>query len=81
MGVNYVMLKNKLVLSISVNDLLGTYYNRNHVVYENFVFDKRNDYDNRCLNIKLTYRFGNHKVKRSNVDIDSNNNRLPSAKR
>lgn len=81
MGVNYVMLKNKLVLSISVNDLLGTYYNRNHVVYENFVFDNRNDYDNRCLNIKLTYRFGNHKVKRSNVDIDSNNNRLPSANR
>ena len=81
MGVNYVMLKNKLVLSISVNDLLGTYYNRNHVAYENFVFDNRNDYDNRCLNIKLTYRFGNHKVKRSNVDIDSNNNRLPSAKR
>lgn len=80
-GVNCMLMKNKLVLSASINDLFGTYYNRNHVVYENFVFNNRNDYDNQYLNIKLTYKFGNHKIKRSNVNINSSDNRLPSAKR
>lgn len=80
-GINCELMKNKLILNANANDLLGTYYNRNHVVYENFVFNNQNDYDNRCLNIKLTFRFGNHKVKRSDVNINSRNNRLPSARR
>lgn len=77
-GFNWVLMKNKLILDVNVNDLFGTYYNRNHVVYENCVFNNRNDYDNRCLNIKLTYKFGNHKVKHNNVDINISNNRLPN---
>lgn len=80
-GVNCALVNNKLNLNVNVNDLFGTYLNRNHVVYENFVFNNRNDYDNRCLYIKLTYKFGNHKVKRSDVNINSSNNRIPSAKR
>lgn len=80
-GINCELVKNRLLLNSNVNDLLGTYYNRNRVVYTDFVFNNRNDYDNRCLTIKLTYRFGNHKVKRSDVNINSSNNRLPSAKR
>ena len=80
-GINCMLLKNKLILNANINDLFGTYFNRNHVVYENFVFNNRNDYDNRSFQIKLTYKFGNHKVKRSNVDINSSNNRIPSAKR
>ncbi len=78
LGANWALMKNKLVLNVNVHDLFGTYFNRNHVIYENFVYNNRNDYDNRSLNIKLTYRFGNHKVKRSNVDINSSNNRLPN---
>lgn len=81
MGVNCILVKQKLILNASINDLFGTYYNRNQVVYDNFVFNNRNDYDNRCLNVKLTYKFGNHKVKRSHVDINSVNNRLSSPKR
>lgn len=80
-GVNCALMKNKLILNASVNDLFGTYYNRNHVVYDNFRFNNRNDYDNQCLSVRLTYKFGNHKVKRSNVSINSGDNRLPSAKR
>lgn len=80
-GITWVLMKNKLILNANVNDLFGTYYNRNHVVYENFVFNNRNDYDNQCFNVKLTYKFGNHKVKRSDVNVNSGNNRIPSAKR
>lgn len=80
-GVNCSLVKNKLMLNVNVNDLFGTFYNRNHVTYASFMFNNRNDYDNRCFNIKLTYSFGNNKVKRSNVNINSNNNRLPSAKK
>jgi len=80
-GVNWALMKNKIILNASINDLFGTLYNRNHMVYENYVFNNRNDYDNRNFHIKLTYRFGNHKVKRSDVDINSINNRIPSAKR
>lgn len=80
-GVNCALVKNKLILNANVTDLFGTYYNRNHVVYDNFVFNNRNDYDNRSLNIKLIYKFGNHKVKRSDVNINSSNYRLPSAKK
>lgn len=79
-GINCMLLKNKLILNANINDLFGTYFNRNHVVYENFVFNNRNDYDNRSFQVKLTYKFGNHKVKRSNVDINSSNNRIPTAK-
>lgn len=80
-GVNCALMKNKLILNASINDLFGTLYNRNYVVYKDFVFNNRNDYDNRNFHIKLTYRFGNHKVKRSDVDINSSNNRIPSARR
>lgn len=80
LGVNCNLMKNKLILNVSINDLLGTYFNRNHVVYEGFMFNNRIDNENRNLKVKLTYKFGNHKVKRSNVDVNSSNNRLPSGK-
>lgn len=81
MGINCILANKKLILNASINDLFGTYYNRNRVVYDSFAFNNRNDYDNRCLNVKLTYKFGNHKVKRSNVGINSVNNRLSSPQR
>lgn len=79
LGISWSLIKNKLILNASINDLFGTYYNRNHVVYEDFVFNNRNNYDNRCLNVKITYKFGNNKVKRGDVNINNSNNRIPSA--
>lgn len=57
-------------------EILVSDYSNNTVVR---VLTDENDYDDRYLNVKLTYRFGNHLARRSNVDINSNNS-LPSAK-
>ncbi len=81
LGANWMIVPDKLTLTANVNDLLGKQYNRNRIVYADFVFYNRNDYDNRSLNIKLTYKFGNKRVKRSYVDINTSDGRLPSAER
>ncbi|MCD8288289.1 MAG: outer membrane beta-barrel family protein, partial [Prevotella sp.] len=81
LGANWMIVPDKLTLTANVNDLLGKQYNRNRIVYAGFVFHNRNDYDNRSLNIKLTYKFGNKRVKRSYVDINTSDGRLPGAER
>lgn len=80
-GLNWRLLKNRLIIDLRANDLFRTMKNRNTIYFDGFTFYNRLDNDNCSLTLKLTYKFGNNKLKRSNVGVDNGGNRIPGARK
>lgn len=82
LGCNVDLLKDKLQLSVSASDIFYGSRGRFHVDYADYKYRGMNDNDNRGFRIGLTYKFGSHKAKKSNVDIDNSETyRLPDIKK
>lgn len=82
LGYKLNLLKNRLILNVQMQDVFGGTKSRNRVNYTDYVFQNRIDNDNTSLRIGLTYKFGKHKAKKSDIYINNNEtNRLPDIKK
>jgi hypothetical protein len=62
-GLRQTLLKNKMTLSLTVNDLLYTSKERVQAQYENVNWSLNNGLDNRYANLTLRYNFGSATVR------------------
>ncbi|MFA6831854.1 MAG: outer membrane beta-barrel family protein [Bacteroidaceae bacterium] len=82
LGYKLNLLKNRLIFNVMMQDVFGGTKSRNRVNYTNYVFKNRIDNDNTSLRIGLTYKFGKHKAKKSDISINNfETNRLPDIKK
>lgn len=81
LGCHVELIKDKLNLSVTALDPFYGSRGRFHVDYADYTYRCINDNDNRSFSIGLTYKFGSHKAKKSNLNIDNSDRyRLPSGK-
>jgi len=80
-GIQYKVLKDKLVIKASVNDIFNTNQNSGYSKYNNVDLDFKNTNDSRNLNVSLSYRFGKDDIKtRGNRTTASSEEQSRSAK-
>jgi hypothetical protein len=80
-GIQYKMLKDKLVVKANINDIFFSNHNSGYAKYNNVDLDFKNIYDSRQLNISLSYRFGKDDFKtRSNRQTASSEEQSRSSK-
>lgn len=77
MGVNMRFLKDKLNVEIGASDIFKTNKSRNRIDYKSFKFTSNINNDIRSIYLKVSYRFGNDKVRHNNVDINNGDGRMP----
>lgn len=82
LGCKINLLKNKLLLNVLAQDIFGGTKAHNRVAYNDYMFRNNIDNDNTSLRVGLTYNFGKHKAKRTDVNINNSEmNRLPDIKK
>ena len=62
-GLRQMLLKNKMILSFIINDILNTSKSKLRAQYENVNYYADNGWDSRYFNITLRYNFGSTSVK------------------
>ena len=62
-GLRQTLLKNKMTLSLTVNDLLHVMKMKVYAQYENVNYSLYNEWDSRTVNLTLRYNFGSSAVK------------------
>lgn len=80
MGVNMRFFKDKLNVEIGSSDIFNTHKSRNRIDYKLFTFTSNMNNDNRSFYLKLSYRFGNDKVRHSYVDVNNGDGRMPTSR-
>ena len=63
LGLRQQLLKNKLSLSLNVNDILYTFKEQGYARYENVNYSLKSERDSRYVNLTLRYNFGSSTVK------------------
>ena len=80
MGANMRFLKDKLDLEIGATDIFKTNKSRNRIDYSTFTLTSNINNNIRSFYLKISYRFGNNKVRHSYVDVNNGDGRMPSSR-
>jgi len=62
-GLRQMLLKNKMTISLNVNDVLNTTGTKVSAQYENVKYNMVEKYDNRFVSLRLSYNFGSTTVR------------------
>lgn len=62
-GIRLSLLQNRLLMNVSMDDILKTTVSRGNTQYSDFIQYFDNYYDSRRVNVNLTFLFGNNKVR------------------
>lgn len=77
LGANMRFLKDKLDLEIGLNGVVKTNKSRNRIEYSTYTFTSNINNNIRSFYLKLSYRFGNNKVRHNYVDVSKGDGRMP----
>lgn len=80
MGVNMRFFKEKLDVEIGASDIFKTNKSRNRIDYKLFTFTSNMNNDIRSIYLKISYRFGNNKVRHNYVDVNKGDGRIPTSR-
>lgn len=82
LGCKMNIIKNRFLVNLQANDIFGGVKSHNRVEYNDYVFRNNIDNDNTYIRMNLTYKFGKHKARKTDVSISNNEvNRLPDIKK
>lgn len=80
LGVNMQLLRGKLNFEIGTSDIFKTLKSRNKIDYKTFTFTNKINNDVRSVYLKMSFHFGNDKVRHNNVDVNSGDGRIPTSR-
>ena len=74
------LLSGKLNVEIGTSDIFKTLKSRNKIDYKTFTFTNKINNDVRSVYLKMSFHFGNDKVRHNNVDVNSGDGRIPTSR-